>query len=132
MMKTTLYALLATAVLLGGCAKKEEPQPMENAAPAPAAATDVQELFNKNGCLACHAVDKKLVGPAYSWVAYRSKDDQDAASKLAASIRNGSTGRWAEYTGGVAMPPHPELSDGDIQAMVKWILDRPPMPPTKS
>jgi cytochrome c len=143
-MKTSLYALLAAALLLGGCGKKEAPAPVVASAPAaalpaatmPAAntatATDVEGRLKQNACMACHSVDKKLVGPAYSWVAYRYKDDKDAASKLSAAVRNGSSGKWTAYTGNMAMPAHPQLSDADILAMVQWVLGQKPTQPPKS
>ena len=117
-------------------------EPMTQATPpveaaAPAAATeaptmaDAESLIKKSDCLACHAVDKKLVGPAYAWVAYRFKDDKGAADKLAAAVKNGSSGLWTAYTGGVPMPGHPQLSDQEIKVMVEWVLSQKPVEPPK-
>lgn len=111
-----------------------EPLPV---APAPAtgaatvSAGDAEAIMKGSDCFACHAVDTKLVGPAYSWVAYRFKDDPTASTKLAAAIKNGSSGQWTAYTGGVAMPPHPQLSDEQIQTMVKWVLEQKAVEPPK-
>ena len=110
--------------------------PVEAAAPAaPTTAVptmaDAESLIKKSDCLACHAVDKKLVGPAYSWVAYRFKDDKGAVDKLVAAVKNGSSGLWTAYTGGVPMPGHPQLSDQEIKVMVEWVLSQKPVEPPK-
>lgn len=77
-----------------------------------------KELAQKNACLACHATDKKLVGPAYLEVAKKYLGQKDAEAVLAKSIKAGSTGKW----GPVPMPAQPALSDGDAQALAGWIL----------
>ena len=104
------------------------PAPNEAAPPTVGGA---EAAMKKSDCFSCHKVDTKLVGPAYEWVAYRFKGDASAPAKLAAAIKNGSTGQWTAYTGGVPMPPHPQLSDTDIQAMVKWVLSQTPVAPPK-
>lgn len=110
-----------------------EPAP----APAPSSAqpaTDMaatEEAMRKSDCMTCHLVDKKLIGPAYSWVAYRYKDDKDAVEKLAATIKKGGMGNWNAYTGGVPMTPHPQLSDETIRSMVLWVLNQTPVEPPK-
>ncbi len=137
--------LVGSAALLGGCGKKEKPPepsspisqapaPPPNAgAPAgmasgkPVTIADAEAAMKKSDCFTCHAVDKKLVGPAYSWVAFRYKDDKDAVAKLSAKVKNGGAGNWSAYTGGVAMTPHPQLSDAEIKAMVQWVLSQPPV-----
>lgn len=72
-----------------------------------------------SNCFACHAIDHKLVGPAYDAVAerYRGKGEATVAM-LEKKIKDGGSGNW----GDVAMTPHPELSDADIADMVHWIL----------
>ncbi|MCH7342275.1 c-type cytochrome [Pelomonas sp. CA6] len=75
-------------------------------------------LAQKNACMACHAVDKKLVGPAYQEVAKKYAGQADAKAKLAASIKQGGAGKW----GPVPMPAQPNLSDDDLQALAGWIL----------
>lgn len=82
--------------------------------PAPAS----QELAQKNACLACHAVDKKLVGPAYQDVAKRYKGQKDAESALVVQIRKGGGGKW----GPIPMPPQPNVNEADAQTLAKWIL----------
>jgi cytochrome c len=71
-----------------------------------------------NGCMACHALDKKVVGPAYKSVANKYKGDAAAADKLAKEIRAGSKGVW----GPVPMPAQAKISDADLKKVVAWIL----------
>lgn len=86
------------------------------AASLPAAAN--LALAQKNACIACHAVDKKLVGPSYQDVAKKYAGQKDAAATLAASIRKGGSGKW----GPVPMPAQPALSDADVNTLAAWIL----------
>jgi len=89
------------------------------AAPAPTpAAADATALLQKYGCLACHGLDKKIVGPAYKDVAAKFDSDKNAVAKLAKKVKDGSVGVWGQ----IPMPPHPQISDADLQAMVKYIL----------
>ena len=76
------------------------------------------ELAKQKNCLACHAVDKKLVGPSYKDVAAKYKADKDAAAKLAKKIREGGVGVWGQ----VPMAPNPTVPDADIKKLVAWIL----------
>jgi cytochrome c len=77
-----------------------------------------KELAQKNACLACHAVDKKLVGPAYQEVAKKYAGQKDAEAMLAASIKKGGAGKW----GPVPMPAQAALSDADAHALAVWVL----------
>ncbi len=77
-----------------------------------------ETLAKANGCMACHTVDKKLVGPGYREVAAKYKGDKDAEAKLIKKIKDGGSGVW----GPVPMPPHPSISDADLKTMVDWIL----------
>ena len=83
---------------------------------APAFAS--KELAQKNACLACHAVDKKLVGPAYQDVAKKYAGQKDAVATLAKSIKAGGSGKW----GSIPMPAQAALSDADATALATWIL----------
>jgi cytochrome c len=76
------------------------------------------ELMKKNNCTACHANDKKMVGPAYKDVAAKYKSDAGAAEKLAKKIKAGGAGAWGQ----VPMPPHPQLSDADALTLAKYVL----------
>jgi len=77
-----------------------------------------EAMMKKDGCAACHAVDKKIIGPSYQEVAAKYKGDKDAAAKLAAKVKNGGVGVWGE----VPMPPNAQVSDADINTLVGWIL----------
>ena len=88
------------------------------AAAFPAMAND--ELAKKHACFACHAVDKKLVGPAYKDVAAKYRDDKGAAARLVKKVKEGSQGTW----GNVPMPPNTTVPDADVNALVKWILSQ--------
>ena len=81
-----------------------------------AAAAD--DLLTKSGCTACHANDKKIVGPAYNDVAAKYKGDAGAAAKLAEKVKKGGSGVW----GPVPMPPNVTVSDADIKTLVAYIL----------
>ena len=84
--------------------------------PAPAFANT--DLAKKNACMACHAVDKKLVGPSYQDVAKKYSGQKDAAANLAKSIKAGGSGKW----GPVPMPAQAGLSDADALTLATWIL----------
>lgn len=90
--------------------------PAPAAAAAPAAASG--ELLQKNGCVACHAADRKLVGPSYKDIAAKYAGDKDALDKLAKKVKAGGAGVWGQ----IAMPPHGHVAEADIQAMVKYVL----------
>jgi len=77
-----------------------------------------EALAGKSGCLGCHAVAVKLVGPAYKDVAARYADQADAQTMLMQSIRNGSVGKWGE----LPMPAHPKISDADLKKLAAWVL----------
>ena len=77
-----------------------------------------EELLKKNGCTACHAIDKKVVGPAYVDVAAKYKGDAGAPAKLAAKVKAGGSGVW----GAIPMPPNPAVSDADLKAIISYVL----------
>ena len=77
-----------------------------------------EDMLKKNGCTACHAIYKKLVGPTYMDVAAKYKGDAGAAAKLADKVKKGGTGAWGQ----VPMPPNPQVSDADLKAMIAYIL----------
>jgi cytochrome c len=76
------------------------------------------DLLKKYNCTACHANDKKMVGPSYKDVAAKYKADAGAADKLAKKIKAGGSGVW----GPIPMPAHPQVSDADALAMAKHIM----------
>ena len=75
-------------------------------------------MAKKYNCTACHAVDKKLVGPAYQDVAKKYAGDKSAEAKLIEKVKKGGSGVW----GPVPMPPNPTVPDADVKALVEWIL----------
>lgn len=77
------------------------------------------DLLAKNGCAACHAMDRKVVGPAVKEIGAKYRNDKDAPTKLAAKIKAGGSGAW----GSMPMPPQPGLKDEDLRAIVKQILE---------
>ncbi len=88
---------------------------------APAVATvraDPAELAKRKGCLACHGVDRKIVGPAFREVAVRYKGRPEAAAQLVQKVKKGSSGAW----GPIPMPPHPDLGEEDAATLVRWAL----------
>jgi cytochrome c len=86
---------------------------------APAIADEA--LAKSKNCMACHAVDKKLVGPSYKDVAKKYAGDAKAVDALAAKIVKGSEvgkGNW----GAVPMPPNPQVSEADAKKLASWVL----------
>jgi cytochrome c len=77
-----------------------------------------EELAKKNACTACHAVDKKIVGPAFKEVAAKYRSDKTAEARLVKKVKEGGVGVWGQ----VPMPPNSTVSDKDIQTLVKWVL----------
>ena len=86
--------------------------------PAAVAAAQPAGLARKSACLACHAAEKKVVGPAFRDVATRYKGQEGAEAKLAEKLRRGSAGVW----GAVPMPANPDLSEGDARLLAQWVL----------
>ena len=76
------------------------------------------DLAKKNNCLACHAVDKKIVGPAYQDVAKKYASQADAEATVMKNIKAGGSGKW----GPIPMPPQTQLSDADAKALAAWVL----------
>ena len=103
-MKDLLSAIALLAITLTGLA---------NAADAG------QALAQKNGCLACHSIDKKVLGPAFKDVAAKYKGDKTAEAKMIAKVKAGGSGVW----GPMPMPANsPQVKDEDIKSIVQWIL----------
>lgn len=99
-MKTLMLTLIAcTGMALGGQAQASA------------------ELAKSKNCMACHAMDKKVLGPGFKDVAAKYKGQKDAEAKLAASITKGSTGVW----GPMAMPPN-GVTPAEAATLAKWVL----------
>jgi cytochrome c len=77
-----------------------------------------EALAKAKNCLACHAIDKKVVGPAYQDVAKKYKGDKTAEAKLIKKVKEGGAGVW----GPIPMPPNAQVSDADIKTLVEWVL----------
>jgi cytochrome c len=77
-----------------------------------------EELAKKNACTACHAVDKKIVGPAFKEVAAKYRNDKTAEAKLVEKVKKGGVGVWGQ----VPMPPNSAVPDADVKTLVKWVL----------
>jgi cytochrome c len=103
-MKHCMKLIPALAVVLAGAAS----------APAFAQA----DLAQKKNCMACHAVDKKVLGPAYKDVAAKYAGQKDAVDKLAVKVVKGGTGAW----GNIPMPANPQVTDAEAKQLVQWIL----------
>lgn len=78
------------------------------------------ELAKSKNCLACHAVEQKLVGPSFKEVSAKYKGDAAAAGKLATKIQKGGAGSWGQ----IPMPPHPNVNDAEAQTLAKWALSQ--------
>jgi len=105
-MKFVPITLAVTAMVAAGAAHAV----LDNAA--------AEALMKKDGCAACHAVDKKIVGPSYADVAAKYKGDKDAVTKLTKKVKEGGSGAW----GPTPMPPNAATSTSDITDLVTWIL----------
>jgi cytochrome c len=99
-MKIVIIAAAAAAVVLAAPARADE------------------ALAKKYNCLACHQVDKKVVGPAYKDIAKKYKGQAGAQAKLAEKVKKGGSGVW----GPVPMPPNAAVPDADVKKLVDWIL----------
>jgi len=96
--------------------------------PAPAPSPDtlaggddpLQKLLNAHGCLGCHALDARVVGPSFKEVAAKYAGDAGAGRKLAQKIRSGGAGAWGQ----VPMPPNPDVADAELEKLVGWVLQQ--------
>ncbi len=110
---------IATAAAATPAAPTAAPAP--TAAATPAGALDqksAEAMMAKDGCAACHGIDKKIVGPAYVDVAAKYRGDKNALAQLSQKVKAGGAGVW----GPVPMPPNAQVSDADIKSLVSWIL----------
>ena len=76
------------------------------------------ELAQKKNCMACHAVDKKVIGPAFKEVAAKYAGDKDAPAKLATKVMKGGSGSWGQ----IPMPANPQVSEAEAKQLVAWVL----------
>ena len=100
-MKVLLAVIATASMLLAGQASASE------------------ALAQKSGCLACHGVDKKVLGPSFKDVSAKYKGDKGAEAKLVAKVKAGGSGVW----GPMPMPANsPQVKDEDIKSIVHWVL----------
>jgi cytochrome c len=78
------------------------------------------ELAQKKNCMACHAVDKKVIGPAFKDVAAKYAGDKDAPAKLATKVMKGGSGSWGQ----IPMPANPQVSEAEAKQLVAWVLSQ--------
>jgi cytochrome c len=101
-MKALLLSVAAASLLLAGQANADD---------------GAKALAQKSGCLACHSVEQKVLGPAYKDVAAKYKG-KDMEAKLVAKVKAGGSGVW----GPIPMPAHPQVPEQDIKTIVRWVL----------
>ena len=100
MKKMSGLCALAAALMLAGVAQANE------------------KLAQSTGCMTCHGVDKKLIGPSFKDVAQKYRNDKGAEAALVMKVKKGSSGVW----GATPMPPNAHVKDEDVKALVQWIL----------
>ncbi len=98
-MKAVYIAMVAAGIVMTGQVQADE------------------ALAKAKNCMACHAIDKKLVGPAYKEVAAKYKGDAKAAEMLAAKVKSGGKGTWGQ----IPMPPN-NVTDDEAKKLVAWVL----------
>lgn len=76
------------------------------------------DLAKSKNCTACHAVEKKLVGPAFKDVAEKYSGDKGATARLAKKIQTGGVGVWGQ----IPMPANPQVTESDANTLVRWLL----------
>ena len=103
-MRLRTALLLSTSLLYVAPVMAEEPAALD--------------LAKKDGCLACHALDKKLVGPSWIEVGKKYANDPTAEAKLIAKVKKGGSGVW----GAAPMPPNVTVKDADIKTLVQYVL----------
>jgi cytochrome c len=130
-MKKLLGILFATALIYScgesGEKKADEPAAADTTASTPAPPADAGsgianekglELIGASDCTTCHAIDRKVIGPAYVDVAKKYENTEAVIDTLVSKIKKGGMGNW----GNIPMTPHPDIPDADAKEMVKYIL----------
>jgi cytochrome c len=101
---------IATAVMAGGLL----------AVSGAAFAQDAAKLAQEKACLACHSVDKRVVGPSFKEIAAKYRTDKTAEAKLVQKVLKGGSGVWGQ----VPMPPNTTVAEKDALILVKWIMSQ--------
>lgn len=102
MMKLMMTAATAALLTLSGAAS----------------ANEGQTLAQKNACMSCHGVDKKIVGPAFKEVAAKYAGDKAAPERLVTKVKTGGKGVWGQ----IPMPPSPQVKSEDAAKIIAWVL----------
>lgn len=105
MATATIAAIATTATLLVPCFAR-------------ASVPTGEKLFETHDCVACHAINHKVVGPSYDAVAKKFSGKPDAVQTLVAAVKKGHVGTW----GKVPMPAHPKMPASEIKQIVEWVL----------
>ena len=77
-----------------------------------------EKIAQASGCMTCHQIDKKILGPSFKDIAAKYRGNKAAEAMLAKKVKNGGSGVW----GDMLMPPNAHVKDADIAALVKWVL----------
>ena len=87
-----------------------------------ASAQASEELMEKSGCVSCHRIDQKLIGPSFKDIAIKYKSDRNALPYLLEKVRYGGEGVW----GDMPMPPNSveKISDADLKSVIEWVLQQ--------
>ena len=109
----------ASEIALDGKSGALRAVPPGSGAPAAGVKPGILALAKANGCMACHGLTNKIVGPALAQIGVKYRGDAAAPPRLAATIKGGSTGVWGPLT----MPAQGHVKDEEIALMVAWILD---------
>jgi len=123
-MKKIFFVLAIGAVCFACNSSDESAKVPEKAADTVAAAVPMivdekgLELIGASDCTTCHAIDKKLIGPAYLDVSKKYEPTEEVIKMLIGKVKAGGSGVW----GAIPMTPHPDLKDEDIREMIKYIL----------
>lgn len=94
-------------------------------------AAPMPEVARKAACTTCHKVEKKLIGPAFAWVAYKYREDKEAGKKaIINQIINGGKGKWIRYTGMIIMPPYGQTTnEAQRNELADFIMNLEPVAP---
>ncbi len=77
-----------------------------------------EKLAQSSGCMTCHGVDKKIIGPGFKEIANKYRNDKSAEAALIKKVKEGGKGAW----GDMPMPPNAHVKDDDVKTLVKWVL----------
>jgi cytochrome c len=112
-MKTKFAKVILAGIAAAGIAA------LSFTATASYAADNGAELATKNGCMACHGIDKKILGPAFKDIAKKYQGNADAVALLSKKVKEGGSGVW----GPIPMPANgPKVNDADIKILTQWVL----------